>query len=287
MNRTVAVIGVGVAGRARVKALTGHPCATLVAVHRGRFAAGAGVPQLGADEILGAAEVVIVASPSDTHEAWVEAALRAGRHVIVEYPLARTGHAARRLLALAAEQDRVLHVEHIGRLAPTTVWLADEVARAGWTGGSLSFESPGPPWADGATHAWQNESRLHRLTQVLGWPERVDVEAADGATVVATAVWPDGRRVALRFVRGSGDRGLEFVVDTPSGERRISGRGAFDRGSAVVLPERALFRADLDVALDRIAGVADSYLSDAEMAAILDLTEVVGEVPGGRCVKPA
>ena len=288
MTVSTTVIGVGVAGRARVRALHHHPRATLVAVHRGRFAADAGVPVVGADEVLKLAELVIVASPSETHEVWVEAALRAGRHVIVEYPLSRTGDAARRLLALAAEKGRLLHVEHIGRLAPPTVWLAERVAAEGWTDASMTFESPGAPWPDGATHAWQAESRLHRLTQVLGWPATLDVGRVDGACVEADAVWADGRRAHLRFLRGGGgERGLDFVVWTPLGERRITGRGASSDGSPVLLAERALFRADLDTALDRIAGDANSYVSDEVMAAILDLTEVLGQGPGERSVKPA
>lgn len=288
MTTTVAVIGVGVAGRARVRALQGHPRAQLVAVHRGRFAADAGVPVVDADEVLKVAELVVVASPSETHETWVEAALRGGRHVIVEYPLARTGAAARRLLTLAGKVGRVLHVEHIGRLAPPTVWLAAKVDSEGWTHASMTFESPGAPWPDGATHAWQCESRLHRLTQVLGWPATLDVSRADGARIEATARWADGRSAALRLLRGGGgERGLDFVVDTVHGERRITGRGATEDGVPVQLPERALFRADLDVTLDRIAGTSNSYVSDEVMAAILDLTEVLGLGPGERSVKPA
>ena len=64
-----------------------------------------GVPLGTADvgELIDSADVVVVASPPDAHGAHVEAALRAGRHVLCEKPVSRSALEAEALAALAAE----------------------------------------------------------------------------------------------------------------------------------------------------------------------------------------
>jgi len=60
-----------------------------------------------------AIDLVVVATVSALHGEIVAAALRAGKHVVVEYPLSFDVMQARRLVALAAEKGVLLHVEHI------------------------------------------------------------------------------------------------------------------------------------------------------------------------------
>ncbi|OJV83391.1 MAG: oxidoreductase [Cellulomonas sp. 73-92] len=66
------------------------------------------------DELLARDDVdaVAIATPARTHAALATAALRAGKHVVVEKPIADGGAAARRMVSLAAEVDRVLMVDH-------------------------------------------------------------------------------------------------------------------------------------------------------------------------------
>ena len=59
-----------------------------------------------------AIDAVCVATPVSTHHAIASEALRAGKHVLVEKPLARTVDEAESLVALAAEAKRVLMVGH-------------------------------------------------------------------------------------------------------------------------------------------------------------------------------
>jgi predicted dehydrogenase len=55
---------------------------------------------------------VIVATPASTHAAIVSAALAAGIHVFCEKPLALSYDASTKLVAIAVQRGRVLHVDH-------------------------------------------------------------------------------------------------------------------------------------------------------------------------------
>jgi predicted dehydrogenase len=58
-------------------------------------------------------DAVIVSTPTTTHEEVAGAALRAGKHVLVEKPMAADSDAARRLAALAEANGLVLMVGHV------------------------------------------------------------------------------------------------------------------------------------------------------------------------------
>src|SRR5215218_1594718 len=66
------------------------------------------------DDVLGDATIdaVIVATPPRTHHPIVRAALEAGKHVLVEKPLATTGAEARDLIEVARANDRLLMPGH-------------------------------------------------------------------------------------------------------------------------------------------------------------------------------
>lgn len=72
-----------------------------------------------------ACDAVIVACPAIYHEAVVRSALEAGCHVMVEKPLALTGHAADMLASLAEEQNLVLQVGHQERFVMEAMGLFD------------------------------------------------------------------------------------------------------------------------------------------------------------------
>lgn len=63
-------------------------------------------------------DAVVVATETPLHARMAEAALRAGKHVFVEKPLAQSVADAERLVALAAEHDRRLMVGHLLRYHP-------------------------------------------------------------------------------------------------------------------------------------------------------------------------
>jgi predicted dehydrogenase len=57
-------------------------------------------------------DAIAIATPVETHYPLAMAALRAGKHVLIEKPLAQTGAQAQHLIEEAARRDRVLMVDH-------------------------------------------------------------------------------------------------------------------------------------------------------------------------------
>lgn len=72
------------------------------------------------DELLAdpTVDAVLVATPPRTHHALASAALAAGKHVLVEKPLARTSAQAEELIELAEANDRVLMPGHTFLYSP-------------------------------------------------------------------------------------------------------------------------------------------------------------------------
>jgi predicted dehydrogenase len=65
-----------------------------------------------------AIDAVFITSPSEAHREHCEAALAAGKHVMVEKPLADTPEDAAAIVAAAARSDRILMVDHCERFDP-------------------------------------------------------------------------------------------------------------------------------------------------------------------------
>lgn len=82
------------------------------------------------DEVLAdpTIDAVVVAAPAADHAALAEAALRAGKHAFVEKPLALRVEDAERVVAAAAEADRVLMVGHLLQYHSAFLALRDLVA---------------------------------------------------------------------------------------------------------------------------------------------------------------
>lgn len=76
---------------------------------------------------------VAVATPASTHLAIASAALEAGKHVLIEKPIAATYREAERLVELAASRDRVLMCDHTYCYTPA-VRKIRELVRAGELG---------------------------------------------------------------------------------------------------------------------------------------------------------
>ncbi len=134
MTRTLkaGVAGAGVFGGYHAKKYVQLPQAALTAVFDLDIARARALAEpLGAAAFddyaafLAAVDVVTVATPAIAHAAPALAALRAGRHVYVEKPLAVTADDAAQLVAQAAARGLVLAVGHQERLVFAAMGLFD------------------------------------------------------------------------------------------------------------------------------------------------------------------
>lgn len=84
-------------------------------------------------------DAVIICSPSDAHAAQAEAALKAGKHVLVEIPLATNLADAERVNKLAHERNLRLMVAHTQRFYPGLVEARRRIAAGALTPHHLVF----------------------------------------------------------------------------------------------------------------------------------------------------
>jgi len=80
---------------------------------------------LDADTLLGAVDAIDVVAPTNHHFVWCEKAIRMGKHVFVEKPLAHTMEEARQLVKLAKESNIKMQVGHVERFNPAFLALKD------------------------------------------------------------------------------------------------------------------------------------------------------------------
>jgi len=74
-------------------------------------------------------DAVAIATPARTHHAIAEAALRAGKHVLVEKPLAHTREAGQAMVDLARELGLVLMADHTYCYTPAVLAIRDLISR--------------------------------------------------------------------------------------------------------------------------------------------------------------
>jgi biliverdin reductase len=299
-SRSIAVglVGTGYAAKLRAEAVRSDCRATLVAVAGHDPAKTHAFSQLHQAKVVESwqalvqrsdLDLIIVATVNRDHDSIVRAALQAGKHVVVEYPLSLRGAEAVELVALAKAQSKLLHVEHIELLGgvhqafkanlPTigtvfsaryTTMNAQHPAPQKWTYQPDLFGFP----LVGAL------SRLHRLVDVFGAVSQVSCQAQlshrpgsayySSCLCAAQLQFTSGLRAEV--VYGKGDRvwrserrlevqgelgALVFVGETgtliqPEGEQAIevgSRRGMFSKDTTMVL-DHLLTGAPLYVSLE-------------------------------------
>lgn len=133
----VGLLGAGHFAKAHVAALGQMTDAIRVTRYARRDEAAAfpeaeevGAARMGVDELLASDDVdaVLVCVPNYLHRAFAQQALRAGKHVFCEKPLALNVADANAVLATARETDRVLMVGHLTRHLPAYVMVGDILA---------------------------------------------------------------------------------------------------------------------------------------------------------------
>ncbi len=83
------------------------------------------VRYLDPDTLIDACDAIDVVAPTNHHFEWAEKAIRKGKHVFVEKPLANTMEEARQLVNLVAESGVKLQVGHVERFNPAFLSVKD------------------------------------------------------------------------------------------------------------------------------------------------------------------
>ena len=164
-------------------------------------------------------DVVVIATPNDSHHSLARAALEAGKHVVVDKPFTMNLAEAGDLVTLAQVKERVLSVFHNRRFDADFLTLQDVVA-SGRLGRLVYFESHFDRyrpqvlvrWRDqpGAGGIWPDlgSHLVDQAVQLLGVPDSIH---ADMGPIRDHAVTEDYFHVQLRYEQGA-HAGLRVVL---------------------------------------------------------------------------
>lgn len=285
-----ALIGAGTAGRARARAILADPASELVAVFRGRYAAEIGAPVVASlPAALAAADAVCIASPSPVHAEQARLALEAGCHVVVDFPLAQSESEARALFELARRRKRVLHVEHIELLTPTSRVLAGRVRQPLVKRASVHFQGPGPEDEPGADLVYGNVARLHRLIAACGPVKAVDSVRAEPGRLQARLTLHNGAPAEVLFEQSSyfARRTTLEIEDDEAVWKQENEALMRGRSPQTLLGGDPLFAQDHSWARRRMLGqIADSYVSEERILHVLAVADALREGLVPRFIAP-
>lgn len=149
-----------------------------------------------------AIEAVVIATPPRTHHALASAALRAGKHVLVEKPLATNYADAYDLAEIAESHDRVVMPGHTFIYSPAVNAVRDLIR--GGDVGDIHFVTSsrmnlGKYQADGVVC----DLAPHDLSILLYWLSRPILEVAASGRSVLTHGVPETAFITLGFAGGA------------------------------------------------------------------------------------
>lgn len=196
------VIGLGFFGEKHAEVAAALPNVELRAVctrqerRRRELQKRLGVPHAYADyhELLAdpAIDAVSIVTHVDDHVAPAVAALRAGKHVLLEKPMARTSGECDRIIAAAERAGRILMVGHICRFNPRYALAWQRVA-AGEIGTIVSM------YARRNIPAERSRTVLEKIGPLLG----------DGIHDTDLMLWLSGARIETVYAQEHSVRGLK------------------------------------------------------------------------------
>ncbi len=269
---SLAICGYGAAGRAREGACTALPDIHLAGIisNRSELATLNWQTAL-TDPKLNA---IAISTENTRHATLVEQALKAGKHVLCDYPLCFTKQQGQHLFQLAAQQQRVLHVEHIGLLSSAHREAKHELSTLGTLKrGTYEFhgnwnEKLAQPHYLGPAQ-FLAISRLLQLADWFGPFELSDSELQvddQQLTLEMTLNFSQGGQIQFSEHREVGlKRHRRFVAELS--------RGPFEWKS---FPKReALFQQDLQHFVQRIHSDKTCYYDEALMIQIIRQLEEV------------
>ncbi len=230
-------------------------------------------------------DLVAISNVNKEHGAIATAALQNNKHVVVEYPLALDVAEAEKIVALARDRDKMLHVEHIELLGGLHQALKQNLPTIGEVFyARYATVTPQRP----APHKWTYHkelfgfplvaalSRLHRLTDLFGevtsvscqnryWGEGEFYQAclctaqlkftsgviADVTYGKGETLWQDERKFEVHGEKGG------LIFDGDAGKLvRSDETTPIEVGS-----RRGLFAKDTNMVLNHLLAGTDMYVS--------------------------
>ncbi len=304
----VGIVGTGFAAQRRAEALQADGRSQLCYVtgntpeHTDRFCQTFNISALPSWQALvdhSGLDLVVIATINRDHATIAQAALEAGKHVIVEYPLALDYASALALLALAEVQNKLLHVEHIELLGGVHQalrrYLPDvgEVFAARYV--TVMPQAPAPRrwtyhYADFGFPLVAALSRINRFTDLLGevisvnsqarfWPAS-DPAFFRSCLCQAQLQFRSGLWAEVVYGKGevfhSGDR--LFTIDGDRGSLRFDGETGVLIQSGENQPlevgsRRGLFAQDTANVLDHLLTGTALYVHARESVAALKVAD--------------
>ncbi|WP_164961977.1 oxidoreductase [Rubrivivax sp. JA1026] len=213
-----------------------------------RAACGDAVTVQSAEALIadGRLDLIVVATPNDSHHALADAALRAGRHVVVDKPFALDTNQARSLVARAGEVDRLLCVFHNRRWDGDFMTLRSLLDR-GVLGRPVEFVSHFDRYRPHVRDRWREHAGagnglwfdlgphlLDQTLQLFGAPAAITLDLALQRDGALTDDWfcchlrweggpHDGLRARLQAGMLAAEPGPRFLVHGHAGSLRIDG----------------------------------------------------------------
>jgi predicted dehydrogenase len=279
----LALVGLGRANQARQRDAGTIPgVAVLATVSRREGVGSHTLAQVLANPAIHA---VCIATENATHADLAEQCLQAGKHVLVDFPLAGSLSQAQGLHALASEQGLVLHTESIGLLTGEHAAFKRLQQERPLASVELEFAADLNGWV-------LDEARLGHLGQLgIGRLQALDDLFGPLTLLHATGAFYPQQEVAPGQWTGPGYRVDAMLqgpltrvhwaeVRRPGLARVRQWTGTHVGGEALVVPvaqeSRGLFGRDLAVFVGRIRGTAQAYCGEAAVERVIGLAEGIG-----------
>ncbi|MBV9251422.1 MAG: Gfo/Idh/MocA family oxidoreductase, partial [Acetobacteraceae bacterium] len=158
----------------------------------------AGAPGMDFPSLLAASDAIIVAAPAGAHHAVTLAALQAGKHVLVEKPIASTLEQADEVARVAKARGLVLQVGHLERFSAAHGALAQRI------GTPLYIEATriGPFKSRGTDVSVILDLMIHDLDLVLCFVDS-EIENVDAVGAPVSSAHEDIANARIRFANGA------------------------------------------------------------------------------------
>jgi scyllo-inositol 2-dehydrogenase (NADP+) len=184
------------------------------------------------DELMDRCDLVVIASPNQTHFALAKTALEAGKHVVVDKPFTVTLDESDELIALAHRRERLLSIFHNRRWDGDFLTVESVLPELGEV---LLFEANWDRFRPAIKGGWReepapgaglfNDLGPHLIDQALRLFGRPDLIEADIATQRAGAKVDDHFDVTLHYGRMRVCLRSSSLVSAPRPRFAVHGTG--------------------------------------------------------------